>query len=150
MIAIILIATPAFAQKAPPIRKSRNALHPGRRHQAPDARHRRLHLRDPERARERLQPPPSPASQARGAAYAEKGEHDKAIADFDQAIEQDPKNGAAYHNRALSYMDTGKVDRALADFDQVIKIDAKSALAYYSRAATSITTSAITTAPSAS
>src|SRR5258706_10630159 len=67
------------------------------------------------------------ALSSRGAAYAEKGGHDKAIADFNQAIEEDPKNGAAYHNRALSYIDTGNADRAIADYEQVIKLDPKNA-----------------------
>jgi len=38
---------------------------------------------------------------SRGNAYADKGEHDRAIADYDKAIALNPKYSVAYNNRAL-------------------------------------------------
>ena len=39
----------------------------------------------------------------RGIAYGEKGEYDQAIADFNRALEVDPKIASAYYNRAMVY-----------------------------------------------
>ncbi|MFN7145403.1 MAG: ATP-binding protein, partial [Myxococcota bacterium] len=38
-----------------------------------------------------------------GIAYREKGEPERAVADFSQAIRLDPKNGLAFYNRGLAY-----------------------------------------------
>ena len=43
------------------------------------------------------------AHAARGDAYREKGEFDKAIDDLDQAMKLDPRNGTAIYNRGLAY-----------------------------------------------
>ena len=39
----------------------------------------------------------------RGLAYYQKGECDKAIADFSEAIELDPEDPETYYNRAKAY-----------------------------------------------
>src|SRR5262249_46433521 len=51
----------------------------------------------------------------RGSAYAEKGDLDRGIADFNEAIRLDPKSADAYYNRGLAYLYGGTLDKALAD-----------------------------------
>jgi lipoprotein NlpI len=69
----------------------------------------------------------------RGNAWATKGEPDKAIADFDEAIKLDPKNASAYNNRGNAHSDKGETDAAIADFDAAIKANARYASAYFNR-----------------
>ena len=47
----------------------------------------------------------------RGFSHAEKGDHDKAIADFTEAIRLDPKDATAYNNRGASYAEKGDHDK---------------------------------------
>ncbi len=47
---------------------------------------------------------------------ANKGDYDRAIADFTEAIRLDPKLGSAFSNRGLAYEKKGGFDRAIADF----------------------------------
>ena len=51
----------------------------------------------------------------RGIAYIWKKQYDLAIADFNKAIELDPKNGKAYNNRAIVYSYQGETDKARQD-----------------------------------
>ncbi len=83
----------------------------------------------------------------RGIAYGAKGDHDRAIKDFDQAVKLDGKNAVALNNRGIAYRNQGKYDRAIADFDEAIKLKPDYAVAMYNRG-TPTTTSSITTAPS--
>jgi tetratricopeptide (TPR) repeat protein len=59
----------------------------------------------------------------RGTAYADGGDLDRAIADFDQAIAVDPNFAGAFFNRGLVYIQKGDLERAVADFSQVIGLD---------------------------
>src|SRR6516165_1397499 len=59
----------------------------------------------------------------RGLAYQEKGDNDRAIADYDQAIRLDPKYAFAYNGRGNAYKAKGDNDRAIADYDQAIRLD---------------------------
>jgi tetratricopeptide (TPR) repeat protein len=52
----------------------------------------------------------------RGNGYVLKGEYDRAIADYTEAIKLDPNFAAAYNGRAGAYSDQGDVDRAVADY----------------------------------
>jgi lipoprotein NlpI len=70
----------------------------------------------------------------RGNAHTAKGNHDAAIADYDEAIKLDPKNASAYNNRGNAKNDKGDGEGALADFDAAIKANARYAAAYFSRA----------------
>ena len=54
-----------------------------------------------------------------------KGEWDKAIADFSEAIRLDPKNTTAYAGRAASHLRKGNLDRGLADLNEGRRIDPK-------------------------
>jgi tetratricopeptide (TPR) repeat protein len=65
--------------------------------------------------------------------YADKGDVDRAIANYDQAIKLDPNYAEAYNNRGNAYSHKGDNLRAIADYDQAIKLDPKDALTYSNR-----------------
>ena len=44
----------------------------------------------------------------RGYAYRKKGDMDRAIADYTEALRLDPKYAIAYNNRGLAYSDKGE------------------------------------------
>ena len=69
----------------------------------------------------------------RGLAYYEKGDLDRAIADYSEAIRLDPKYAYAYNNRGNAYYDKGDHDRAIADYSEAIRLDPKYAQAYFNR-----------------
>jgi lipoprotein NlpI len=69
----------------------------------------------------------------RGLAYRDKGELDRAIADFNEAVRLDPEFALAYNNRGLAYRDKGEFDRAIADFNEAIRLEPKFAVAFNSR-----------------
>ena len=52
---------------------------------------------------------------SRGYAYSNKGDTDRAIADYDRALRLDPNYAYAYNNRGNAYSDKGAYDRAIAD-----------------------------------
>ena len=70
---------------------------------------------------------------SRGYGYGEKGEYDKALADFDKAIALGLENATVYGNRGMAYNGKGDYDRAMADFTKAIALDPKNATAYESR-----------------
>jgi serine/threonine protein kinase len=70
---------------------------------------------------------------SRGVSYDDKGEYDKAIADYTKAISIDPNYAIAYNNRAVSYKHKGEYDKAIADFTKAISIDPNDAIAYINR-----------------
>jgi tetratricopeptide (TPR) repeat protein len=59
----------------------------------------------------------------RGAAHAQQGQLDRAIADYSEAIGLDPNYAVAFYNRSLVYLTKGETDRASADRDRAISID---------------------------
>ncbi len=69
----------------------------------------------------------------RGNAYSAKGDLDRAIADFNQALGLDPNLATVYYNRGTAYDDKGDLDRAIADFNAAILLDPKFAVAYNNR-----------------
>ena len=52
-----------------------------------------------------------------------RAEYDKAIADYDKAIELNPTYASALNNRGLAYFNNGQKERAIADYDAAIKIE---------------------------
>jgi tetratricopeptide (TPR) repeat protein len=69
----------------------------------------------------------------RGNAYKAKGDLDRAIADYNKAIEIDLRYAHAYNNRGIIYKDRGDLDRAMADYNRAIDINPQYALAYNNR-----------------
>jgi lipoprotein NlpI len=69
----------------------------------------------------------------RGKAYEDKGEDDRAIADYNTAIGINPKNPTFYNNRGIAYRHKGDLDRAIADYTQAISLNPKDHDAYYNR-----------------
>jgi len=68
----------------------------------------------------------------RGIGYRLKGEYDRAIQDYNQAIRTNAKFATAYNNRAIAYDTKGDYDRAIADYEQAIKLK-PSAETYFNR-----------------
>ena len=59
---------------------------------------------------------------SRGIAYAKRREYDRAIADYDKAIDLDPKNAKALYQRGYVYDIKGQRDRAMADYNQAMRL----------------------------
>ena len=59
----------------------------------------------------------------RGLAYASKGQNNRAIADYDRALQLNPKLAHAYNNRGVVYSIKGQYDRASADCRKALEID---------------------------
>ncbi len=58
----------------------------------------------------------------RGLAYKRKGQWDRAIADYDEAIRLKSDFVFAFHNRGNAYYYKGLLDRAIADFSEAIRL----------------------------
>src|SRR5258708_5506345 len=73
----------------------------------------------------------------RGIHWRRKGDPDRALADYNQAIALDPKLAVAYLNRGNTWSAKGQSDSALADYDKAITLassgDRNLFLAYYNR-----------------
>jgi tetratricopeptide (TPR) repeat protein len=69
-----------------------------------------------------------------GVAYARKGEHGRAIANFDKAIKLNPDDAEAYLGRGFAYVEKGEYDRAVADNTQAIEMKPANFLALNNRA----------------
>ena len=71
---------------------------------------------------------------ARGSAFLRQGNIDRALADFDRAIDAYPDYARAFHLRAIARSENGDDAGAMADLDRAIAIDPEYGAAYYSRA----------------
>lgn len=71
----------------------------------------------------------------RGHAYSDSQQYDKAIVDFNKAIELNPKDANAYINRALIYSEMSQYSKAIVDFNKVIELDPKNSGGYAGRGA---------------
>jgi len=69
----------------------------------------------------------------RGLTYYDKGDYDRAIADFTQALRLNPNNYGVYLFRGHSYIIKGDYDRGIADLDQSIKLNSNEAQTYLLR-----------------
>gem|GEM_PF-3283559 len=70
-----------------------------------------------------------------GNAHRQKGDIDRALAEYTTAVEIDPAFADGYNNRAAIYSGKGFIDLALADFAQAIANDPHHRVAYLGRAA---------------
>ena len=55
----------------------------------------------------------------RGSAFHYKGQYDRAISDYNKAIEIDPEYALAFFNRGVAYFKKGDCDKAREDFRNV-------------------------------
>ena len=62
--------------------------------------------------------------------YHHEKQFDRAIAEYNRALELEPANADAYFWRGAAYERTGELDRALADFRQAIALDPDHVKAY--------------------
>jgi tetratricopeptide (TPR) repeat protein len=69
----------------------------------------------------------------RGTAYSRRGDHDRAIADHNQAIKLQHNYVKSYNNRGNAYYQKEDYDRAFADYNQAIKLQSDYADAYHNR-----------------
>src|SRR5262245_28839780 len=69
----------------------------------------------------------------RGNERRERGQLKQAIADYDRAIELDPRMASAFRGRAVARQDLGDLAGALTDFDRAIDLDPQSYVAYFGR-----------------
>ena len=76
----------------------------------------------------------SPVLMNRGNAFRAKGNLDRALVDYDQAIGFNPKNAGAHVDRALLWEKKGLRDQALRDYGEAIRLDPKMWQAHFDRA----------------
>ncbi|MDH6261224.1 tetratricopeptide repeat protein [Bradyrhizobium sp. BR13661] len=69
----------------------------------------------------------------RGSAWSTKGDYDKAIADFDQALRLNPNLASSYSNRGRAWAMKGAYDRAIPDMSASIRLNPTDAVAYRNR-----------------
>lgn len=70
----------------------------------------------------------------RGVVYKFKGEYDRALEDYNQAILRNPSYANAYNNRGVTYRLKGDYDRAIRDYDEAIWLDRSIPAFFYNRA----------------
>ena len=73
------------------------------------------------------------AYKTRGNISFARGDYDRAIADFDMAIEVRPKDAEAYVKRGTAHVSKDDYDRAIADFDRAISLRPNRASVYTMR-----------------
>jgi len=69
----------------------------------------------------------------RGITYLNKGELDKAISEFNKAVELNPSIAKVYYNRGIAYGRKGQYDRAISDNNKAIELNPKYEWAFYNR-----------------
>ncbi|MGK7941305.1 MAG: tetratricopeptide repeat protein [Crocosphaera sp.] len=91
---------------------------------------------DDNQAISKLNPKLAEAYNNRGIVYYEQGKYEKALAEYNQAIQLNPQYFEAYCNRGVIYYEQGKYEKALADCNQAIQLNPKDASVYYNRGLT--------------
>jgi len=72
-------------------------------------------------------------SNNRGLEALNKGEYDKAIADFNEALRLNPTLALAYCNRGEAWRKKGEYDKAIADNNEALRLNPNNARAYNNR-----------------
>jgi tetratricopeptide (TPR) repeat protein len=70
----------------------------------------------------------------RGVAYRYKGEYERALEDYNEAIRLNPNDASHYNNRGIVYRMKGEYDRAISDYDEAIWLKSDYPAAFYNRA----------------
>ncbi len=65
------------------------------------------------------------AYHGRGRALSTRGDHDRALADFNAALRLDPAYALAYVERGGEWLQRGEVDKAFADFKEALRLRPK-------------------------
>jgi tetratricopeptide (TPR) repeat protein len=60
---------------------------------------------------------------ARGVSFDESGYEERAIAEWQQAIELDPQHVGAHYNLGIAYADEGHTELAIAEMREVLRLD---------------------------
>jgi tetratricopeptide (TPR) repeat protein len=87
-----------------------------------------------ESAASQIAPKTAAGSERRGDSYAWKGQFDKAIADYTEALRLNPDDAAAYQHRAYARLSQGDMDKVISDCTEAIRLDPKDGLARSYRA----------------
>ena len=69
----------------------------------------------------------------RGNAYYEKRDYDRAILDYDQAIQMNPSYASAFSNRGAAYAGKKDYDQAIQNYDEAIRLNPGHADAFSNR-----------------
>lgn len=69
----------------------------------------------------------------RGNSFLRRGQNDKAIQDYDQAIGLDPRLADAYRNRGAAWFNLSAYDKALPDYEIAIRLDPREPGGYADR-----------------
>jgi len=69
----------------------------------------------------------------RALAYKHKGQLDRAMEDYDEAVRLSPQNSNNFNLRGSLYDTKGQPERAIQDYNQAIKLDPNSSTAYNNR-----------------
>jgi tetratricopeptide (TPR) repeat protein len=69
----------------------------------------------------------------RGNTYSGLKRYERAIEDYNKAIELNPKYAGAYYNRGLAYRKLKRYERAIEDYNKAIELNHDFTLAYKSR-----------------
>ena len=70
---------------------------------------------------------------AKGRAFCDTGDFDKAVPCFTEAIRLHNELAKAYRDRGIAYLSLGEDTKAIADFSVAVKLDPKDARAYWNR-----------------
>ncbi len=68
-----------------------------------------------------------------GVTYAENGQYDLAISEFNKALKIVPSSPELYNNRGITYSKAGQYDLAVSDFTKALELNPDSTKAYYNR-----------------
>jgi tetratricopeptide (TPR) repeat protein len=77
---------------------------------------------------------PARAASYRGSIHAIRGEHELALAQFEQAIKANASDARAYNSRGNTRNAAGDRDGAIADFNEAVRLDPKYTAAHLNRA----------------
>lgn len=70
----------------------------------------------------------------RGIAWRVKGQYDKAIADYSQALDYNPRDFNSCYNRGIAWHYKRQYNNAIADYTRAIQLNPTYTSAYYNRA----------------